>query len=163
MLDTVLSYKGLEFKVVKHGEDQFKAIVNFAGGCEWAGSRGQSEEDTLIRFTTLLNQTFIQPAVTAPRVGDLLDVGREDSNIIIKIEVDGMMTTVPLKDVTVFRHVHIGGDHQVHPYLKVNNKVEDCSNEEKIGFASYVILEDGVLMTNNHPLDVFVWKGKLEE
>lgn len=162
MLDKVLSYKGLEFKLAKHGEYLFKAIVNFAGGCEWAGSRGMSEEDTLIRFTTLLNQTFIQPAVRSPRVGDLLDLGKDERNIIVKIEIDGMMTTVPLKDVTVFRHVHIGGDREVHPYLKVNNKVEDCSNEEKIGFASYVILEDGVLMTNNHPMDVFVWKGKLD-
>lgn len=162
MLDKVLSYKGLEFKVVKHGDDQFKAIVNFAGGCEWAGSRGTSEEDTIIRFTTLLNQTFIQPAVTAPRVGDLLDLGKDERNIIVKIEIDGMMTTVPLKDVTVFRHAHVAGDGVVTPYLKIDNKVEDLSNEFNVDFPSYVILEDGVLMTNNHPMDVFAWKGKLD-
>ena len=162
MLDKVLSYKGLEFKVVKHGDDQFKAIVNFAGGCEWAGSRGTSEEDTIIRFTTLLNQTFIQPAVTAPRVGDLLDVGTDDRNIIVKIDT-GMIKSVPLKDVNVFRHVHVAGDGVVTPYLKIDNKVEDLSNEFNVDFPSYVILEDGVLMTNNHPVDVFVWKGKLEE
>lgn len=162
MLDKVLSYKGLEFKVVKHGDDQFKAIVNFAGGCEWAGSRGTSEEDTIIRFTTLLNQTFIQPAVTAPRVGDLLDVGTDDRNIIVKVW-DYNIKSVPLKDVNVFRQVHIGSDGQVHPYLRVDNKIEDLSNELELNFPSYVILEDGVLMTNNHPVDVFVWKGKLEE
>ena len=162
MLDKVLSYKGLEFKVVKHGDDQFKAIVNFAGGCEWAGSRGTSEEDTIIRFTTLLNQTFIQPAVTAPRVGDLLDVGTDDRNIIVRIE-EGMIKSVPLKDVNVFRHVHHTVNGIVQPYLRVDNKVADLSNEFNVDFPSYVILEDGVLMTNNHPVDVFVWKGKLEE
>lgn len=171
MLDKVLSYKGLEFKVVKHGEDQFKAVVNFAGGCEWAGSRGTSEEDTIIRFTTLLNQTFIQPAVTAPRVGDLLDVGTDDRNIIVRIDaykldsgVDGIkIKSVPLKDVNVFRHVHHTVNGIVQPYLRVDNKVADLSNEFNVDFPSYVILEDGVLMTNNHPVDVFVWKGKLEE
>lgn len=162
MLDKVLSYKGLEFKVVQHGDDQFKAIVNFAGGCEWAGSRGTSEEDTIIRFTTLLNQTFIQPAVTVPRVGDLLDVGTDDRNIIVRIE--GIrIKSVPLKDVNVFRHVHHTVNGIVQPYLRVDNKVEDLSNEFIVNFPSYVILEDGVLMTNNHPVDVFVWKGKLEE
>lgn len=162
MLDKVLSYKGLEFKVVKHGDDLFKAIVNFAGGCEWAGSRGTSEEDTIIRFTTLLNQTFIQPAVTAPRVGDLLDVGTDNRNIIVRIE-EGMIKSVPLKDVNVFRHVHHTVNGIVQPYLRVDNKVADLSNEFNVDFPSYVILEDGVLMTNNHPVDVFVWKGKLEE
>lgn len=162
MLDKVLSYKGLEFKVVKHGDDQFKAIVNFAGGCEWAGSRGTSEEDTIIRFTTLLNQTFIQPAVRSPRVGDLLDVGTDDRNIIVRIE-EGMIKSVPLKDVNVFRCVHTNNDGRVQPYLRVDNKVADLSNEFNVDFPSYVILEDGVLMTNNHPVDVFVWKGKLEE
>lgn len=162
MLDKVLNYKGLEFKVVKHGEDQFKAIVNFAGGCEWAGSRGVSEEDTIIRFTTLLNQTFIQPAVISPRVGDLLDVGVDERNIIVNIE--GLrIKSVPLKDVNVFRHVHHTVNGIVQPYLRVDNKVEDLSNEFIVTFPSYVILEDGVLMTNNHPVDVFVWKGKLEE
>jgi len=161
MLDQVLSYKGLEFKVVKHGEDLFKAIVNFAGGCEWAGTRGSSEEDTLIRFTSILNQTFVQPAVTEPRVGDLLDVGTDDRNIIVKIDT-GMIKSVPLKDVNIFRHAHVAGDGVVTPYLKIDNKVEDLSNEFNVDFPSYVILEDGVLHTNNHPMDVFVWKGKLD-
>jgi len=79
----------------------------------------------------------------------------------VKIDT-GMIKSVPLKDVNIFRHAHVAGDGVVTPYLKIDNKVEDLSNEFNVDFPSYVILEDGVLHTNNHPMDVFVWKGKLD-
>lgn len=161
-----LNYKGLEFKVMLF-KNQFHAVVNFDGGREWVGTRAKTFEETLIRFTSILNNTFIQPKVEHPRVGDLFDVGNVDDEgktlHDVIIHVDGnKLKVIPLKDAQVFRHAVIKDD-AVYPYLQINNKVEDLSNELTFEFPKYIILEDGVLVTNNYDADVFVWKAKIDE
>lgn len=157
----VINYKGFEFKV-GHKNDMYACIVpSFAGGCALAGTFGKSVEETLIRTTSILNNAFIQPAVTHPRVGDLFDLGVEERSIIVNVE-GPKVKIIPLKDAKVLRRVAID-EGTVHPYLVVQNKVEDLSNEIAIEFPEYIILEDGVLHTNNFPMDVFVWKAKKNE
>lgn len=157
----VVTYKGFEFKVAHKGDQYACVVPSFAGGCPLAGTFGKSVEETLIRTTSILNNAFIQPAITHPRVGDLFDVGQEDRDIIVSVE-GAKLKLIPLKDATVLRRVVVDKD-AVHPYLVVQNKIKDLSNELVIEFKEYIILEDGVLHTNNFPMDVFVWKAKKNE
>ena len=160
MSEQELKYKGMSFKVA-HIEGTYRGMFDFAGGCELAGSRGKSLDECLIRTTSLLNNMFLQPHVVCPRVGDLFDVGTDDRSIIVEVNVN-VLTAIPLADAKITREIHIAAQ-AVFPYLKVTNKVEDLSNEQVIDFKKYIILEDGVLHTNNFPMDVFVWKAKADE
>ena len=161
-----LNYKGMQFKVMLV-KNVFYVVVNFDRGREWAGTRAKTFEECLIRFTSILNQTFIQGAITHPRVGDLFDVGSSDEDgqplqdIIIEVK-GNKLKLIPLKEAKVYRHCAIKDD-SVHPYLQVTNQVEGLLNELSIEYPKYIILEDGVLHTNNYPVDVFVWKAKLDE
>lgn len=159
-MSEIINYKGMEFKVTEQ-QGKYAAYFNFAGGCELAGSRGKTLDECLIRTTSVLNNAFLQPAVVSPRVGDLLDDGTDDRLIVVNVDVT-KLTAIPLKDAKITREVVIS-DNTAFPYLSVTNKVEDFTNEITIEFPRYVILEDGVLHTNNFPMDVFVWKGKLDE
>lgn len=156
----LLTYKGFEFKVGQIGEKFACYVPSFAGGSILAGTHGKSVEETLIRTTSILDNAFLQPAVRQPRVGDLFGDDPDTRLIIIHVELD-KLKMIPLKDATVFRHIAVDKT-VVHPYLIVKNKVDDLSNEVTVEFKEYVILEDGVLHTNNFPKDVFVWKGVLE-
>ena len=157
----LIKYKGFEFKVAHKGDQYACVVPSFAGGCPLAGTFGKDVEETLIRTTSILNNAFIQPAITHPRVGDLFDVGAEDRDIIVAVE-GNKLKMIPLKDATVLRRVTVQKE-IVQPYLLVKNKVEDLSNEITIEYPNYIILEDGVLHTNNFPMDVFVWKAKLDQ
>ena len=158
----LLTYKGFEFKVGHIGEKFACVVPSFNGGCVLAGTLAETIEKCLIRTTSILNNAFIQPAITHPRVGDLFGEEKETQLIIVKVEKDKPLVLIPLKDAIVFRHIEITEDGKVYPYLMVKNKVDDLSNEVTLDFKDYVILEDGVLQTNNFPMDVFVWKGVVE-
>jgi len=158
-VNNVLTYKGFEFSIRHIGEKFACHVPSFNGGCMLAGTHGATVEETLIRTTSILNNAFIQPAVTKPRVGDLFGDDPDTHLIIVAVEPE-KIKLIPLKDARILRRVAIVGT-VVQPYLLVQNKVEDLSNEIEFGFEKYVILEDGVLHTNNFPMDVFVWKGLL--
>ena len=153
----ILTYKGFEFKVGHIGEKFACVVPSFNGGCVLAGTLADSVEKSLIRTTSILNNAFIQPAINHPRVGDLFGDEPDTRLIIVKVEKN-KIKMIPLKDATVFRHIVVEKA-AVHPYLIVKNKVDDLSNEVDLELPGYVILEDGVLQTNNFPMDVFVWKG----
>lgn len=75
------------------------------------------------------------------------------------VDVDHLKL-IPIKDASVTRSVTIN-DNTVFPYLNIENKIDDKSNEVLVETGNYVIIENGTLETNNLPLDVFVWKSKL--
>lgn len=159
----ILTFKGFEFKVGSIGEKFACYVPSFAGGSILAGTHGKTVEETLIRTTSILNNAFLQPAVTKPRVGDLFGDDPDTRLIIVAVGPEHTsIKLIPLKDAKVLRKVQMTDDGVVHPYLFVQNKVEDLSNEVTFDSQDYVILEDGVLHTNNFPMDVFVWKGVIE-
>lgn len=158
----LLTYKGFEFKIGKIGEKFACFVPSFNGGSILAGTLGKSIEDALIRTTSILNNAFLQPPAKKPRVGDLFGEEKETQLIVVKVEKDKPLVLIPLKDSKILRRIEITEDAKVYPYLMVKNKVDDLSNEVTLDFKDYVILEDGVLQTNNYPMDVFVWKGVVE-
>lgn len=161
-VNNVLTYKGFEFSIRHIGEKFACHVPSFNGGCMLAGTHGKTVEETLIRTTSILNNAFIQPAVTKPRVGDLFGDDPDTRLIIVGVGPEhSIIKLIPLKDAQILRKVEIS-ETKVYPYLFVQNKVEDLSNELIFDFKDYVILEDGVLHTNNFPMDVFVWKAVVE-
>lgn len=161
-VNTLLTYKGFEFSIRHVGEKFACHVPSFNGGSMLAGTYGKTVEETLIRTTSILNNAFIQPAVTKPRVGHLFGDDPDTRLIVVGIGPEhSVIKLIPLKDAKVLRQVQIV-ETVVHPYLFVQNKVEDLSNEILFDFKDYVILEDGVLHTNNFPMDVFVWKGVID-
>lgn len=160
MSDSNLNYKGMPFQVgLKDGN--YASYFEFAGGCELAGSRGKSIDICITRTTCILDNLFLQPAVTNPRVGDMFDYCEDEEHLIINIDVNHLKL-IPIKDASVIRSVTIN-DNTVFPYLSIENKVEDKSNEVVVKSGNYIIIENGTLMTNNLPLEVFVWKAKADE
>lgn len=158
MGDKVYKYKGFPFTVRQVGDKWAVFVPMFDGGREFAGSRHMVRDVAIMRFISILDTRFIQPPVTAPRVGDF--IGDEGEFVVANVK-DGLVYFTPKDNVDRIKRDFLIVDDTIAPYITVVLKDNKDLLREALD-QNWIVLENDTIhpitAAVNMPYDVFVWK-----